>query len=55
MSWLYDFNDSNLDALFDSNLNNDNAIFKPNPNNDMPLLLKNFYTIKKEMFNDIQV
>jgi hypothetical protein len=55
MSWLYNSDDSNPDALFNSDLDNDNdAISKPDPNN-MPLLLENFYAIKKEMFNDIQV
>jgi hypothetical protein len=55
MSWLYDFNNSNPDALFDSDLNNDNTIFEPDPDNDMPLLPKNFYAIEKEMFDNIQV
>ena len=54
MSWLYDSDDSNPDALFDSDPDNDNAISKPDFD-DMPLLLKNFYATKKEMFNDIQV
>jgi hypothetical protein len=46
MSWLYDSDDSNLDALFDSKLD---------PNDNMPLLPKNFYATEKEMFDNIQV
>jgi hypothetical protein len=55
MSWLYDSDDSNLDALFDSNPNNDDAISKLDPNDNMPLLPKNFYATEKEMFDNIQV
>jgi hypothetical protein len=54
MSWLYDSNDSNPDAPFDSNPDNNNAISEPDLD-DMPLLLENFYTTKKEMFDNIQV
>ena len=55
MFWLYNFDNSNPNALFDFDLNNNNnAISKLNPDN-MPLLLKNFYATKKEMFDNIQV
>jgi hypothetical protein len=55
MSWLYDSDDSNPDALFDSNPDDDDAISKPNPDDDMPLLPKNFYATEKKMFDNIQV
>jgi hypothetical protein len=54
MSWLYDSDNSNLDALFDSDPDNDDAVSKPDPDDNMPLLPKNFYAIKKEMFDNIQ-
>jgi hypothetical protein len=57
MPWLYDFDDSNPDALFDSDPDNDNAFSKPepDPDDDMPLLPKNFYITEKEMIDNIQV
>jgi hypothetical protein len=55
MSWLYDSNNSNLDAPFDSDPDDDDAISEPDPDDDMPLLPKNFYATEKEMFDDIQV
>jgi hypothetical protein len=54
MSWLYDFDDSNPDALFDSDPDNNDAIFEPDLD-DMPLLPENFYATEKEMFDNIQV
>jgi hypothetical protein len=53
MSWLYDSDNSNLDALFDSDPNNDDTVSETDPGDDMPLLPKNFYATKKEMFNNI--
>jgi hypothetical protein len=40
MSWLYNSNDSNPDALFDSDPDNDNAVSETDLSNDMPLLPK---------------
>jgi hypothetical protein len=36
MSWLYDSDDSNPDALFDSDPDDDDAISEPHPDDDMP-------------------
>jgi hypothetical protein len=55
MSWLYDSDDSNPDALFDSDPDDDDAISGPDLDDDMPLLPENFYATEKEMFDDIQV
>jgi hypothetical protein len=54
MSWLYDSDDSNPDALFDSDPDDDDAVSKTDPGDDMPLLPKNFYATEKEMFDNIQ-